>query len=1645
MSEKRRQDLGYAPGPEAQHEQGRTHPHAEAEYLPITGRLFSRLCLVRHDEEAILRVLRTVPYVDRLHARMALFQALGGSYTNASPRAVALCERVFGPGTMHFPIELSAADAPLQPTGEDPRAARPPAPRPGPGPAPALDPEAAFDQGRIQIVCQILQRLVSQPPFPPASDILTLLDAAELHVVTAALRRLRSTPLPGERELGRTYHQALQQAAGESAVAGHDSGRRETIERMIPVWPKAGRSPTPPPLPVETRRLHHGGRLGAGQLLGSWDKSPTPAAKARRQTEAEERLAGDHPALAVLGQGGGEPLPEAVLGRMNRILAHDFSHVRIHTDAAAAEATQLLGARALAFGAHVYFGAGQFAPGTTAGDRLLAHELVHVVQFDEGRLPPARRAGLEVSRPEDRAEQEAEARTQGLDPLDGASPPRTATAAQAIIPPRIAAPSSIPERAAAVVHLQRDPGRTPTPTPGSTPGSTPAPAPTPTSAPASTTSPTPAPTPAGTTPAPQAPSPSPAPLRAPTPAAPTTPGRGPAATPGGPTPALSAPAPAPGPVGARGAGAPEPGGSGAAFADRLRAAADAQRQALTTKANEVKASLGTAFDTERQRLVTGFDQLLRRMESARDQALTALATRSETAKARVRQAATTEHTKLDAALARQQSAARQSGETVAQDAITQAAAQGDHATQGSATRAQRARDLGARWASKFAGLDGGDSVASDVRSKAGELARTIESRASEARRMCADHGAKIAQDLRKDADDVARGMADKIKESRERIDQDRDDAIQAIDDGVQGARDGIRQSFEQTRQEIEQKKTQATQGYDQLRDGARAQVDAALAQMTAKLEQLVQQMQRDVDDLVQAAAEIAIAPEVTAEAHAGIERTLAQHQAKLAEFGARGTASLGAVQTDAQAAATQQTSGILSQTDGVANGLQSDLQNKADQCGAKVDESARAAITDMQAVTPNVESELQKGVTKGQAEWRKQLRDKIDTLRGRVDEALAKQDEQVDSLDRDLGRQYDDAKKKSDEAKKDKPWYEQAYDAVAGAIGAVFEFVGGIIVGFFEAAWELLKGLWQLLSTPLGWLLLAIAVILVVIVVVLFGWEALIIAGIIIGICMAVYYVYLAVTTPGLSPYERGKLFGHALFELVLGFIGVEWKGGSLLRFTKWGGLLPRAVRLVQEAGGIGKAIELYRLIGSLDRAVQLIDKLGSVERAIELVREVGGAEKLANLIEKCGSVEKLLQLLGNAKIGNAATLERLFANAKIGNVATLERLLGNAKIADVATLERLLANAKIPNVATLERLLGNAKIADVATLERLLANAKIGNVATLERLLGHAKIADVATLERLLANAKIPDVAALERLLANAKITDTATLERLLANTKITDVATLERLLSHAKVPNLAMLERLLANAKIADASQLGRLLDSAIIGHGAQLERILGHAKLADGAQLEALLAKIDSGARLERLLDATDNGAQLLDFLTKAGGAGEAARLENLIRLAQGQQASRLQQLLDLAAGNSSKFEQLYRWTLTLSQRSPKPPYAPPPQVATHGFAGANLPHFLDHTFEYIDIAARLNKPGTTFWPAHTPPNRISQYLGEALDLLNPAGSPTRLPIPNTPSVIPTSGGPVQVGSLPSNIVGMFFPTTGVKIVKQEMRAIAKILLP
>lgn len=79
---------------------------------------------------------------------------------------------------------------------------------------------------------------------------------------------------------------------------------------------------------------------------------------------------------------GGLPLPSDVRSKMETALGADFSDVRVHIGH---EATSL-GAIAYTWGSNIHFAPGTYNPHTIQGQKLLGHELWHVVQQRSGRV-----------------------------------------------------------------------------------------------------------------------------------------------------------------------------------------------------------------------------------------------------------------------------------------------------------------------------------------------------------------------------------------------------------------------------------------------------------------------------------------------------------------------------------------------------------------------------------------------------------------------------------------------------------------------------------------------------------------------------------------------------------------------------------------------------------------------------------------------------------------------------------------------------------------------------------------------------------------------------------------------------------------------------------------------------------------------------------------------------------------------------------------------------------------------------------------------------------------------------------------------------------------------------------------------------------
>ncbi|WP_426592342.1 DUF4157 domain-containing protein [Cellulomonas sp. McL0617] len=142
---------------------------------------------------------------------------------------------------------------------------------------------------------------------------------------------------------------------------------REPLERARPSRPAVSVAAGPrSPFPI-SGLVHPVRRLSEGDdALGGTAVVPETAS-------ALERL-----------RGAGARLSDSVAGPMGEAMGADLSGVRVHADSQADQISRSLQATAFTHGQDLYFTHGTYSPETPAGQRLLAHELAHVVQGRSG-------------------------------------------------------------------------------------------------------------------------------------------------------------------------------------------------------------------------------------------------------------------------------------------------------------------------------------------------------------------------------------------------------------------------------------------------------------------------------------------------------------------------------------------------------------------------------------------------------------------------------------------------------------------------------------------------------------------------------------------------------------------------------------------------------------------------------------------------------------------------------------------------------------------------------------------------------------------------------------------------------------------------------------------------------------------------------------------------------------------------------------------------------------------------------------------------------------------------------------------------------------------------------------------------------------
>jgi hypothetical protein len=113
----------------------------------------------------------------------------------------------------------------------------------------------------------------------------------------------------------------------------------------------------------------------------------------------------DVEAAIAATRGAGRPLDRSVAAALSPSLGTSLDRVRVHTGDGAAALARAVTARAFTVGNDIYFGRGEYRPGTSEGNELIAHEVAHTIQQRGAPVD----GPLTVSQPGDALEREAEA------------------------------------------------------------------------------------------------------------------------------------------------------------------------------------------------------------------------------------------------------------------------------------------------------------------------------------------------------------------------------------------------------------------------------------------------------------------------------------------------------------------------------------------------------------------------------------------------------------------------------------------------------------------------------------------------------------------------------------------------------------------------------------------------------------------------------------------------------------------------------------------------------------------------------------------------------------------------------------------------------------------------------------------------------------------------------------------------------------------------------------------------------------------------------------------------------------------------------------------------------------------------------------
>ncbi len=880
--------------------------------------------------------------------------------------------------------------------------------------------------------------------------------------------------------------------------------------------------------------------------------------------------------LQVIGQGGGSPLPSAVREKMEAAFGHDFGHVRIHTGASVARASDALNAHAFALGPHIYFGEGEFSPDSQRGAHLLAHELQHVVQADEGRLPSggsSEAGGMQVSSPTDAHEIEAEsvatAFAQGGEIASGA-PELSAEVSQQ---PQQGSDTGVEDLAsgtpsmsgASIARQEMQEEEAPAERPdidtllGEATESADASR---TDRPAEDGTPVTDPTESvveGDTKSGES--------EMVTAGEVGSPGEGKAA-PGVPSakatdtggkavaqpqaPALAAPDVGPAPATSGGnKSAPEV----LSAAERVRGVADQQKAAILNEGEAQKgqvraaganqrAAVEGAIATLRGNILGSFAALATAIQSRGETALTTIRAQCDTEKTAINTLADTELRRMRDAVAARRGELDTLGKTLSSEAKAHGQLQASRALNETATKAQRATAIGEEKVGQYAKCKEASEIAKTARKMARETAAELIKQGAAIAAQCTKDGealsAKIDADLAvllKNLDGGIEPATAAIETARKTAlkscDTSRDDALRQVEKAVADALVGVGSGETTALAQVDGSADGVLRGIDAAVESDCLAIDAGVARANQQVEGAVAQV---------TAASAGVHGSRAAEALgmlSGIEAAVLETGAGavygLQSMGAQAVEAVNAGGADCVSQVLDAGEPIALQNDAVKAGFETSMgQIEACTLAAytKAGSDARTAIT---AAAGGFITKLDEGFEEGKTKLTSLSTEGKAEIAKKVNDAVAKMEEAITTLGGEIDKRANEIENAS--------WWDTLCTAVSG-----------FFKGFFSQIWSWIKDILVALAIIL--VVLVVVILLVVILVAIFPsllgpvlagliflavWGPTILAvigyiGLAVGIILAavsVYQCWKIWNNPNMTLGEKWEQVGRTVFDII--------------------------------------------------------------------------------------------------------------------------------------------------------------------------------------------------------------------------------------------------------------------------------------------------------------------------------------------------------------------------------------------------------------------------------------------------------------------------------------------------------------------------------